>query len=174
MFYIINRQFRSKLRGLALIAITLAWAALDANTGWQTVFMVVRAQSVVSAKAGIEPVFRGYKGIQIGMSADDARQKLGGQGDKSDRQDFFTISEKESAQIFYDEAHKVTAISVNYLDAGTTVPTPKAVLGTDLEAKPDGSMYRLVRYQKAGYWVSYSRTAGPSPLVTITMQKISN
>ena len=50
-------------------------------------------------------------------------------------------------------------------------PASKAVLGTELPAGADGRMYRLVRYPKVGYWVSYSRTAGDSPLITVMMQK---
>jgi hypothetical protein len=46
------------------------------------------------------------------------------------------------------------------------------VLGVELIAKPNGSMYQLVRYPDAGYWVSYNRTAGDKPIVTITMQKM--
>ena len=57
-----------------------------------------------------------------------------------------------------------------YLDADKA-PAPKAVLGAELTANPDGRIYRLVRYPKVGYWVSYSRTAGDSPLVTVMMQK---
>jgi hypothetical protein len=46
-------------------------------------------------------------------------------------------------------------------------------MGDELEARPDGSLYKLVRYPKAGYWVSYSRTAGNSPIVSVTMQKMN-
>jgi hypothetical protein len=46
------------------------------------------------------------------------------------------------------------------------------VLGTEIEVKPDGSIYKLLRFPKAGYWVSYSRTAGDAPLITITMKKM--
>jgi hypothetical protein len=52
------------------------------------------------------------------------------------------------------------------------IPTCKDVLGSEAEKKDDGSVYKLVRYPKAGYWVSYSRTAGNDATVTITMQKI--
>jgi hypothetical protein len=39
--------------------------------------------------------------------------------------------------------------------------------------KPDGSMYKLVRYEQLGFWVSYNRTASDSVvIVTITLQKI--
>ena len=74
------------------------------------------------------------------------------------------------AQVFY-EGKKVSAISINYVGE-SGAPECQKVLGTAAEAKPDGSMHKLVRYPKAGYWVSYSRTAGDSPLITITMQKI--
>jgi hypothetical protein len=29
-----------------------------------------------------------------------------------------------------------------------------------------------VRYPKEGYWVSYSRTAGDTPIISITIQKM--
>lgn len=51
-----------------------------------------------------------------------------------------------------------------------SAPTPEAVLGTGIEAKPDGTLYKLVQYPEAGYWVAYSRTAGNEPLTVITMQ----
>ena len=69
--------------------------------------------------------------------------------------------------------HNATALALIYMDAGANAPTAKAVMGTDIEAKPDGSLYKLVRYPKAGYWVSYSRTAGDAPIVSVTMQKIN-
>ncbi|MBV9210929.1 MAG: hypothetical protein JOZ52_09890 [Acidobacteria bacterium] len=117
------------------------------------------------------PVFHEYKGVTLGMTTEEARKKLGAPSDKDDQQDFFVFNEKESAQVFYDKTHKVMALSINYLGEA---PQPKAILGTDVEAKPDGSMYQLIRYPKAGCWVSYSRTAGDSPLVTVTMQKLTN
>jgi hypothetical protein len=46
------------------------------------------------------------------------------------------------------------------------------VFGSDFETKPDGSKYKLVRYPKAGYWVSYSKTAGDTPIITVTIQKL--
>jgi hypothetical protein len=64
------------------------------------------------------------------------------------------------------------AVSVDYFGGNSNAPLPTSVLGEDLQAKPDGSMYQLKRYPDAGYWVSYNRTAGDNPVVTITMQKI--
>jgi hypothetical protein len=118
-----------------------------------------------------EPRYHEYKGVRIGMTADEARKKLGEPADKGDKQDFYVFSDNETAQVFYDAEKKVYAVSVIYMGGVTNAPTAKSVLGTDLEAKPDGSMHRKVDYPKAGFWVAYSRTAGDQPLVTVTMQR---
>jgi len=117
-----------------------------------------------------EPLYQSYKGVKIGMTAEEARKALGNPADKGDAQDFYTFSEEESAQVFYDSEKKVYAVSVFYA-GGKAVPTAKAVLGAEADARPDGSLHRVVEYPKAGYWVAYSRTAGDSPLITVTMQK---
>ena len=120
-----------------------------------------------------EPTFKEYRGAQIGMTAEEVRKKLGSPADKGDEQDFYVFSEKETAQILYDKAtKKAVAISVDFMSGATGVITPQQVFGTDIEAKPDGSKYKLVRYPKVGYWISYSRTAGDTPIVTVTMQRI--
>ena len=130
----------------------------------------VRAQELSQVEAKDAPVFSEYKGVHIGMTADACRQKLGAPQDKGDTQDFYSFSDTETAQVSYDAQHQVSAVAIFYVSADKA-PTAKTVLGADLTARPDGSMYRLVRYPKAGYWVSYSRTAGDSPLVTIMMQR---
>lgn len=116
--------------------------------------------------------FKDYRGVQLGMTADEVRKKLGTPKDKADDQDFFVFGESETAQIVYDATHKVVTISADFLTSGDTVPTAKQVLGGELEAKADGSVYKMVRFPKAGYWLSYNRTGGASPLTTVTLQKI--
>jgi hypothetical protein len=156
--------------GFALItAASASWTRVEAQG---RAARAAAAASANSTKGEDEPLFSEYKGVHIGMTSDEARSKLGNPQDKSDEQDFFVFNEKESAQVFYDKLHKTYAVSINYLGAGSSVPMPKAVVGSELEAKPDGSMYKMVRYRKAGYWVSYSRTAGTDPLITVTMQRI--
>jgi hypothetical protein len=117
------------------------------------------------------PVFTEYRGVKIGMTADEVRAKID-RVKKGDSQDFLVYSERESAQIYYDDKGNVTAISIDYFGDISNAPAPNAVLGTVLQAKADGSMYQLNRYPDAGYWVSYNRTAGDKPIITITMQKM--
>jgi len=116
--------------------------------------------------------FKDYRGVQLGMSADEVRKKLGSPKDKGDEQDFFVFGDNESAQIVYDSTHKVITISADFLSTEASVPTCKQVLGSEAEAKADGSVYKMVRFPKAGYWLSYNRTAGASPMTSVTLQKI--
>jgi hypothetical protein len=143
-----------------------------------TVFLLLALFSAAAARPAPaqstggekEPVYQSYKGVKIGMTVEEARKALGNPENKSDQQDFYLFSDDESAQIFYDSEKKVYAVSVFYT-GGKSVPSAKAVLGAEPEARPDGSLHRMVEYPKAGYWVAYSRTAGDSPLITVTMQK---
>jgi len=126
------------------------------------------------AAADDDPVFLEYRGIQIGWLADEVRKKLGTPIDKGDEQDLYVFNEKEMCSVIYDKAtKKVTAISIDFMNGANSPITPEQVFGSDVETKPDGSKYKLVRYPKAGYWVSYNRTAGNSPMITITMQAIA-
>lgn len=132
--------------------------------------IVVLAISVAKGQTSNTPVFTDYRGVKIGMSAEEVRAKLD-EVKKGDKQDFFVFSEREQAQIYYDDKGKVTAISIDYFDA-SNAPAPDAVLGAGIQAKDDGSMYQLNRYRDAGYWVSYNRTAGDKPVISITVQKM--
>lgn len=121
------------------------------------------------------PVFHEYRGIQIGWLADDVRKKLGNPANKGETEDYYVFGngDNERCQILYDKAtQKVTTISVDFMNGATDVITPQQVFGADVEAKPDGSKHKLVRYPKAGFWVSYSRTAGDTPIISVTLQKM--
>jgi hypothetical protein len=129
-----------------------------------------RAQDTAD-KAKEEPPFHEYKGVRIGMTADETRKKLGSPTDKDDRQEVYSVNDNETCQVYYDDTKKVFAVSVTYLGA-KIVPAVKSVLGADAEAKQDGSIYKLIRFPKVGYWVSYTRTPGDAPMTIIAMQKI--
>jgi hypothetical protein len=118
-----------------------------------------------------DPVFHEYRGVKIGWVADEVRKKLGSPANKGDEQDFYVFGEKETCQVLYDKG-QVTAISVDFMNGAKEAITPQQVFGSDFDAKPDGSKYKLVRYPKAGYWVSYSRTAGDTPIITVTIQRL--
>ena len=153
--------------GVVLVLVSLTLSLLASSVS------LAQGAGQKRGKAAEEtPVFTDYRGVQIGMTADEARKKLGRPKDKGDAQDFFVFNDNETAQIVYDTAHKVVTVSVDFLTGASGVPVARAVVGSDIEAKPDGSMYKMVRYPKAGCWVSYSRTAGDSPLTSVTIQKI--
>ena len=43
--------------------------------------------------------------------------------------------------------------------------------GIDVPAK-DGTVFKMERYPKAGYWISYTRTSGSDAMVNIAIQKM--
>ena len=142
-------------------------------------FTVSNAQAprkvVASHSAGEDPSspsFLEYRGVQLGMTTDEVRKKLGTPKEKGDEQDFFVFGDNETAQVLYDKTHKVSAISADFMSVGSSTPTAKDVFGADVEAKADGSVYKMVRYPKAGYWLSFNRTSGTSPMTTVTLQRI--
>jgi hypothetical protein len=131
------------------------------------------AQTAKKSGSDNDPVFLDYRGVQIGWLADDVRKKLGVPADKGDEQDFYKFSDNETCQVLYDKTtRKVTAISVDFSSGAASVITPQQVFGADIDSNADGSKYKLVRYPKAGYWVSYYRGGGNTPSITITMQKM--
>jgi hypothetical protein len=173
-----QRYLRMILELLVYVAVSLAVLGLFSLANAQTRLprpAPPGAQTPPPAAQVLEPVLREYRGVQIGMSQEQTRQRLGTPGDVSDRQDFYTFSGVESAQVFYDAQKRVMAVSVNYLGENGGAPAPEKVFGTPVAPASDGSIYKMVRYEHAGYFVVYSRSGGDAPpLVTVTMQKIVN
>jgi hypothetical protein len=119
-----------------------------------------------------KPRFGEYKGVKIGTPLPEARQKLGKPEEENKVQESFTISETENVRIFYDNEEKVNAILITYIGKASGAPLPEQVIGEKITANADGSMYKMIQYPKAGFWVAYSRTPGDDPLVMITIQKM--
>ena len=125
--------------------------------------------------AVLKPVFTEYKGIVIGMSADEVRDKIDKKPKIEDKDGFYYVfSDDEAMQIVLDESKKVKVISIIYADGNANAPTYEAVFGTDVPREPgtDGRIYKLIRYPESGYWVAYSAGAGEKPTVTVTIQKL--
>ena len=114
-----------------------------------------------------QPLYREYRGVRLGMTAAEARTKLGEPAMKSDEQDFYVFSANETAQLVYVD-QKVVTISSDYA-GGVGAPDYKSVVGEDLLQRPDGSLFRMVRYDSERFWVSYYKSASAVPVVTITI-----
>ena len=160
-----------------LTLVTLVWCAL--NVSAQTVAPTPNSDSTrvadddaarIDATTG--PTFKDYKGVRIGMTADEVRQKLGTPELKDKTQDLFLISDVEMVQVVYDKDGKVSVVSITYSGENDAAPTALAVLGEEVAAGADGSAYKLVRYPTVGYWVAYSRSSGDAPVVSVTMKKM--
>ena len=63
-----------------------------------------RQEKVAGTDPATEPAFRDYKGVRIGMSADEVAEKLGEPAVKDENEGVFLISDVEMVQVFYDKA----------------------------------------------------------------------
>lgn len=163
---------RNKIR--KVLSVVVALLAITLVGLLTSVYGQTQKARVVSSAAtpGVQqPLFTEYKGIKLGMSAQEVRTKLGDPVLKDDAMDYFIFPDGVTAQFAYDKAKAVRTISVDYA-GGTGAPEYRAVVGTELETRPDGSAYKIVRYESLGFWVSYNRSAGPVVTVTITIQKM--
>ena len=167
MVRICLKVFSRPVQGLFVFSFALTLALLIPAAA-----KAQRSKGALDSADENQPKVAQFKGVTIGMLADDARKKLGTPRDKSAEQDFYMLNDNEVLQVYYDKSGAVNAISIDFMNGATAIPTSKEVFGADAEAKADGSIYKMVRYTKAGYWVSYSRTPGNEPTTTITMQKI--
>jgi hypothetical protein len=164
MQFVSLRLFPNRVATLLFVAAALCAFVAPSTTKAQ--------RSKAQGDGESSPLFSEFKGVRLGMSADEARKKLGSPRDKGDEIDIYQFNDNQGAQVYYDKAKTVMAISIDFASGAADVPLPKNVVGAEPDARPDGSVFKMVRYPKAGYWVSYSKTAGASPTITITMQKI--
>lgn len=163
MFRVYLGSFSNQLKSLVLFSCVVILLLLTASTA--------AAQGSKGSIATPDENGFQFRGVKIGMATEEARKKLGSPKEKSAEQDFYLFNDNEAVQIYYEKG-AVSAIAIDYMTGANGIPSAKAVLGTEADAKADGSIHKVVRYPKAGYWVSYSRTAGAEPTTTITMQKI--
>lgn len=153
---------------LTLVVLVLLATGSAVNTAAQSTRNNAHGPVTPAAQ---QPLYTEYRGVSVGMKTQDVRTKLGEPLQKSDEMDFYVFLEgKEMAQIAYDESHAVKAVSVDYFGGGGA-PDYKLVVGPNVDIKPDGGIYKLVRYDSLGVWVYYNRTGGVVPIVTITIQK---
>ena len=148
----------------------LSRTKLVCGLGAAAAIILAAAAASAQGPSGAKKVFSDYRGVSIGMTADEARIKLGNPADKSDTQDMFSFPGDESASVYYDAAKKVFAVSIMY--SGKTAPVATDILGEAADTKPDGSLFKMLRFPKAGYFVSFSRTAGSDAVTIIAMQRI--
>jgi hypothetical protein len=117
-------------------------------------------------------LFSEYRGVKIGMPATDVRTKLGKAKDESDAQDQYIFSDSESALFYYDGSKNVNAIMITFQGDVSKAPAAKDVFGDDVAPNADGMIFKMEKYPKAGFWISYTRTSGSDAMVNIAMQKM--
>ena len=163
------RKDKGNLRSVLIMLVisTLVLLVWGANAQAQKSRAAVNAGPVVTQ----QPLYTDYKGVRLGMTAEEVKTKLGSPTFSDKDLGYFVFSETETAQTGYDAAGRVTIISVDYQN-GVGAPPPRAIVGAELETRENGSAYKVVYYENQGFSVSYGRTAGPVIIVSVTIQKL--
>lgn len=136
--------------------------------------MAAFAQDGQTAKQS-GPVITDLKGIKFGMTKDEVREKLGKPSTADKSSMVYTLSKIETAQIGLNSKGNVRTIALIFTNEDANTPKFSDVFGPDvpMETKKNGSVYKLVRYPSAGFWIAYSRSIiDKKPLTTITMRKL--
>lgn len=126
------------------------------------------SQAAVSA-----PFLKEYRKITIGVAADALRDAWG--KPKMEYSDGFVyeLSDSETVQINIGPERNITVISITFIQ-GKGAPTFADVFGEGVtpDKSENGSVYKLVRYPNAGYWVAYYAGPTENADVSLTMQKL--
>ncbi len=171
------------LFGMMLLAVTFGFASsasaqAEPSTGAVQAKVekpaVKEKPAAPASQESPAPVVTSLGGLTLGLTADEAKDKLG-KPDVSDKTGMlFTPSGTESIQIGLDEEGKIRTIAHIYTDGDKKAPSFEDVFGPGVE-KPEstGTLYKMVRYPEAGMWLSYSLTnADSKPMTVVTMRRI--
>ena len=169
--------FRSAIGSVAL-AVCLGVNATAQTTGGDAVSAnkpkppAATPAATATAKAFPVPAMTEFRKAGIGIAADDLKKAWGKPQVEDDTGFIYEFSEKEMAQVAINGDKKVDAIAVTFRD-GTGAPKAEEVFGPHekIERKENGSVFHMVRYPEAGYWVSYL-SQGPGKMVILTYKKL--
>lgn len=175
LFQTINKKFAvlSLVKSLVAPLLLFWFGAIAVSAQTQTSEQPATLQTTEEVKIVAAPVMQAYRGVKIGMSADEVTDKLG-KPKVSDATGFlYTLSDNESVQIVLDSDKTVRVISMMYSE-GEQAPKYEDVFGKEVKVnnQPDGSIYNMKQYPEAGYVVVYSRSAGDNPMTVVTIQEM--
>ena len=128
--------------------------------------------TATAAKTIPMPAMAEFRKASIGIAADDLKKAWGKPEVEDDTGFIYEFSDKEMAQISITPDKKVDAIAVTFRD-GTGAPKAEEVFGPaeKIEPKENGTVFHMVRYPEAGYWVSYL-SQGTGKAVILTYKRI--
>lgn len=175
----VNRGF-IKWTGRAVVAVAFCVAGLFTHGVYaQTVAVanqpaaVTTKDSSAPAKKSSMPAMTAFRNVSIGMSADEVKESWG-KAKIEDKDGFlYELSDSETAQVRIGPDQKVMTIAITFAD-GKGAPTLTEVFGEGAAAdnSQNGTVYKMVRYPDAGYWVSYFVGSGENAITTLTIQKL--
>lgn len=145
--------------------------------GQETASASVPAPEAKPATEVLRPAVTELRGVSLGMTKAEVKDKLGRPLSEDDNGLFYTFSNTESAQIGLNADGKVRTIALIYSKGDSDAPKFQDIFGPDVQvaAADNGRIYKMVRYPAAGFWLAYSKIGeDKDALTTVTMKKIGD
>jgi len=157
---------------VGIIGITCLMAA-GINAQSTDVAVAVNKDLTNKPVAPASPLIDNYRNVKIGASADQVKEVLGKPKFKDDTGFVYDLSDAETLQITLAPDSTVTAIAAIFKNDGAA-PQFSEIFGASAkpETRSDGSIYKMVRYPDAGYWISYYKGTGNDATIALTIQKL--
>lgn len=165
---------RNAISGLVAIGFALMLALAPAADAQAVADIRPKAadKQATTNQAATAPM-KEFRKVGIGMSADDVESAWGEPKVKDDSGFLYNLSDSETAQIEVGPEKKVTAIAIMFKN-GKGAPSLAEVFGAGATAdrEQNGTVYKMVRYPDAGYWLSYYAGSGENAVTTITIRRL--
>ena len=165
---------RSALRvvivAAALVAAPFAFAQQQSQPAAKRAVMTSNTDQ--AAPQALKPLYREYRGVNLGMKADEVHATLGAPTSSDSNSDIYIRSDKELATVYYDADKKVVAVVTTYTGRDAGAPEATTVIGKAPTPDESGAITEMVRYPDDGYWVSYNVIPGDEPITIVTIRKL--
>ena len=125
----------------------------------------------------MKPAVTELRGLSLGMTKDEVKDKLGNPLAADDNGMFYVFSNTESAHIGLNSDGKIRTIALIYSKGDADAPKFQDVFGPNVQvaAADDGRIYKMIRYPSAGFRLAYSKVGeNKDALTTVTMKKIGD
>ena len=171
-FYPLKKIFAGIVLTFGLCAASAVAQGQPATTPAADTAAKLEPPKATASKTATLPVVRSVRDVQLGMSIDDVKKKLGKPDVQDDTGLLFSLSGGDSVQIGLGEKKEVKVVAAIYAPGSKNAPSLKDIFGPSAE-DATGDTYKMERYPDAGYWLSYSRSnSQDKPIVVVTMRKI--
>ncbi|HZS07637.1 MAG TPA: hypothetical protein VFD58_22570 [Blastocatellia bacterium] len=154
----------------SLLSITFA-LALSATPALyaQTPASPERQQAPTQAAQPAPPVLHEYRGVRLGLTAEQVRGVMGKASRTGEGMDEFKLGDGDLITVYYDAKGAVRTIELYFTDAARAPAWTEVVGNAEIQSQPSGSKFARVVVSDENFWVTmYRSKSGTVTTITIS------